>query len=161
MNAKIYTGDVQPNAKEYKIWVDSKGSIKTYDTTQGTWSEVKGGVGNTQPAPAEKITFTVVDDAGTETTYTAEKGMTWKQFGESQYNTEGWPIDEFGDMVYIYYIDRGTWAGGESDVLTYISPYYNVGRVNDNYVQPNDLIIANHRYGKEHDSWGIGGGVAP
>lgn len=161
MNAKIYTGDIQPNAKEYKIWIDSKGSIKTYDTTQGTWSEVKGGASDTQPTPAEKITFTVVDGAGTETTYTAEKGMTWKQFGTSQYNTEGWPIDEFDDYVYIYYIDRGIWSGGESDVLTYVSPYYGPGHITDNYVNQDDLIIANHRYGKEHDAWGIGGGVAP
>lgn len=124
MNAKIYTGDIQPNAKEYKIWIDSKGSIKTYDTTQGTWSEVRGGASNTQPAPAEKITFVVVDGAGTETTYTAEKGMTWKQFGASQYNTEGWPIDEFDSNVFIYYVDYGDWNGGESDVLTYVSPYH-------------------------------------
>lgn len=158
MNAKIYTGDVQPNAKEYKIWIDSKGSIKTYDTTQGTWSEVKGGANNTQPTPAEKITFTVVDGAGTETTYTAEKGMTWKQFGTSQYNTEEWPIDEFDSYVYIYYADNGGWQGGESDVLTYVSPYYGPDHITDNYVNQDDLIIANHRYGKEYDSWGIGGG---
>lgn len=160
MNSKIYYGNVQPNSKEYKIWVNNEGSIKTYDTTQGTWSEVKGGASNTQPAPAEKITFTVVDGAGTETTYAAEKGMTWKEFGTSQYNTEEWPISEFDDIVYIYYIDRGGWNGGESDVLTYVSPYYGLQYINDNYVHPDDFIIANHKYGKEHDSWGIGGGVA-
>lgn len=160
MNAKIYTGDIQPNAKEYKIWIDSKGSIKTYDTTQGTWSEVKGGASDTQPAPAEKITFTVVNSAGTEAIYTAEKGMTWKQFGESQYNIDAWVITPEGfpeGWVYIYYNDNG-WAGGDSSVLTYLPPDSGVAKgLGANAVKINDFILADHMYGREYDNWGIGG----
>ena len=34
MNAKIYKGNIQPNPKEYKIWVDDKGIIRTWDGTK-------------------------------------------------------------------------------------------------------------------------------
>lgn len=158
MNSKIYIGNIQPNPKEFKIWVNEEGSIKTYDTTQGTWSEIKGGASNTQPAPAEKITFTVIDGAGTETTYTAEKGMTWAQFITSSYNVNSWTSNEY-EYIHLYYWDNGldnSWGSGESDTLVYV----NNGTMydEDNYVKQNDFIIADHNYGIEHDSWGVGGG---
>lgn len=31
MSSKIYYGKIQPNPKEYKIWVDDKGVIRTFD----------------------------------------------------------------------------------------------------------------------------------
>lgn len=31
MNAKIYTGNIQPNPKEYKVWVNDEGVIKTWN----------------------------------------------------------------------------------------------------------------------------------
>ena len=31
MNSKVYIGNIQPNPKEYKIWVDDKGVIRTFD----------------------------------------------------------------------------------------------------------------------------------
>ena len=163
MNSKIYYGNTQPNSKEFKIWVNNEGVIKTYDATQGTWSEVKGGESAPQPAPAEKITFTVVDYDGTETTYDAERGMTWKQFGESQYNTDAWVITPEGfpeGRVYIYYIDRGGWSGGESCMLTYLPSNSGVeeGLV-VNRVKVNDFILADHVYGRGYDSWGVGGGA--
>lgn len=37
MNAKIYNGNVQPNPKEYKIWVNDEGIIKTWNGTE--WIE--------------------------------------------------------------------------------------------------------------------------
>lgn len=37
MNAKIYNGNVQPNHKEYKIWVNDEGIIKTWNGTE--WIE--------------------------------------------------------------------------------------------------------------------------
>lgn len=37
MNAKIYNGNVQPNHKEYKIWVNNEGVIKTWNGTK--WIE--------------------------------------------------------------------------------------------------------------------------
>lgn len=36
---KIFYGDIQPNHKEHKIWINSKGVIKTYDYTKGKWIE--------------------------------------------------------------------------------------------------------------------------
>ena len=44
MNAKIYNGNVQPNHKEYKIWVNDEGIIKTWSGTE--WIEQSGGSGN-------------------------------------------------------------------------------------------------------------------
>lgn len=47
MNAKIYNGNVQPNHKEYKIWVNDEGIIKTWNGTE--WIEqsgTSGGSGN-------------------------------------------------------------------------------------------------------------------
>ena len=41
MNAKIYNGNVQPNHKEYKIWVNDEGIIKTWNGTE--WIEQSGG----------------------------------------------------------------------------------------------------------------------
>ena len=40
MNAKIYNGNIQPNHKEYKIWVDDDGIIKTWNGTE--WVEQSG-----------------------------------------------------------------------------------------------------------------------
>ena len=34
---KIFYGDIQPNHKEHKIWVDSKGIIKTYNYNKQRW----------------------------------------------------------------------------------------------------------------------------
>ena len=47
MNAKIYNGNIQPNPKEYKIWVNDEGVIKTWNGTE--WieqSEGSSGGGN-------------------------------------------------------------------------------------------------------------------
>lgn len=43
MNAKIYNGNVQPNPKEFKIWVNDEGIIKTWNGTK--WIEQSGGSG--------------------------------------------------------------------------------------------------------------------
>ena len=40
MNAKIYNGNVQPNPKEFKIWVNNEGIIKTWNGTE--WIEQSG-----------------------------------------------------------------------------------------------------------------------
>lgn len=45
MNAKIYNGNVQPNHKEYKIWVNNEGVIKTWNGTE--WIEQSGESGGT------------------------------------------------------------------------------------------------------------------
>ena len=41
MNNNVYKGDVQPNHKEYSVWVDSKGVIKTFDGNE--WKVASGG----------------------------------------------------------------------------------------------------------------------
>ena len=41
MNAKIYNGNVQPNPKEFKIWVNDEGIIKTWNGTE--WIEQSEG----------------------------------------------------------------------------------------------------------------------
>ena len=40
MNAKIYNGNIQPNPKEFKIWVNDEGLIKTWNGTE--WVEQSG-----------------------------------------------------------------------------------------------------------------------
>ena len=40
MNNNVYKGSVQPNPKEYSVWVDSKGVIKTWNGTE--WIEQSG-----------------------------------------------------------------------------------------------------------------------
>ena len=37
MNAKIYKGNIQPNPKEFKIWVNDEGTIRTWNGTE--WIE--------------------------------------------------------------------------------------------------------------------------
>ena len=37
MNAKIYKGNVQPNPKEFKRWVNDEGTIRTWNGTE--WVE--------------------------------------------------------------------------------------------------------------------------
>ena len=46
MNAKIYNGNVQPNHKEYKIWVNDEGVIKTWNGTEWIESTSSGGSGS-------------------------------------------------------------------------------------------------------------------
>lgn len=150
---KVVYSNVQPNTKEAGIWVNTdNGNISIAENDK--W---KGG--NTQHAPAEKITFTVMDSSGYEITYTAEKGMTWKQFIGSEYDVDNWMTTEYDEFVYIYYIDYGP-SGGESHSLTYVPPLTGVtiGAVG-NAVRVNDFILADHTYGKEFDSWGIGPGI--
>lgn len=46
MNAKIYNGNIQPNPKEYKIWVNDEGTIKTWNGTEWIESASSGGSGS-------------------------------------------------------------------------------------------------------------------
>ena len=43
MNAKIYNGNVQPNPKEFKIWVNDEGTIKTWNGTEWIESAASSG----------------------------------------------------------------------------------------------------------------------
>ncbi len=46
MNAKIYNGNVQPNPKEFKIWVNDEGTIKTWNGTKWVESVSSSGSGS-------------------------------------------------------------------------------------------------------------------
>ena len=61
MNAKIYNGNVQPNHKEYKIWVNDEGIIKTWNGTE--WIEQSGGSG--ESGGGEDSTVEYLDLANT------------------------------------------------------------------------------------------------
>lgn len=51
MNAKIYNGNVQPNPKEFKIWVNDEGTIKTWNGTE--WVENTTGEGGSGSGDSE------------------------------------------------------------------------------------------------------------
>lgn len=44
MNSKVYIGNIQPNPKEFKIWVNDEGVIRTFDGDK--WNKVEGGSSN-------------------------------------------------------------------------------------------------------------------
>ena len=43
---KVYQGNIQPNPKKYKIWVDDKGVIKTYNGSEWIENSTQGGSGS-------------------------------------------------------------------------------------------------------------------
>ena len=95
MNAKIYNGNIQPNHKEYKIWVNNEGIIKTWNGTKwvgqiGTSDDNEGGsadeVGLRQFLIREK------DGGGGPRSFKFKQGMTWREWATSQYNTDGWYV---------------------------------------------------------------------
>lgn len=53
MNAKIYNGNVQPNPKEYKIWVNDEGTIKTWNGTE--WIENTAGGGGSGSGSSDGV----------------------------------------------------------------------------------------------------------
>ena len=60
MNAKIYNGNVQPNPKEFKIWVNDEGLIKTWNGTE--WVEsAAGGDGSGSGGSEEYSTIEYLD----------------------------------------------------------------------------------------------------
>ena len=68
MNAKIYNGNVQPNPKEYKIWVNDEGIIKTWngtkwvESTSGGCGSESGGSSNIYPTKYYKVLDSSVID---------------------------------------------------------------------------------------------------
>ena len=68
MNAKIYNGNVQPNHKEYKIWVNDEGIIKTWNGTK--WIEQSGGSGESGGGEASTVEY--LDVSGRELTDTVK-----------------------------------------------------------------------------------------
>ena len=70
MNAKIYNGNVQPNHKEYKMWVNDEGVIKTWNGTE--WIEQSGsgsGSGNSNVVNIEYYKINRDSDSFDETAF--------------------------------------------------------------------------------------------
>lgn len=65
MNSKIYNGNVQPNPKEFKIWVDDEGTIKTWNGTEWIESASSGGSGSGS-SDDKVIYYEVVDGTVTD-----------------------------------------------------------------------------------------------
>lgn len=64
MNAKIYNGNVQPNHKEFKIWVNDEGLIKTWNGNK--WIECSGGSGLKYLPKYYSINWSVAEEAWKE-----------------------------------------------------------------------------------------------
>ena len=86
MNAKMYNGNIQPNHKEYKIWVNDEGIIKTWNGTKwveqiGTGDDNGGGetskprwTGHADVEGLKAIGWTDEDIA-----YYQENGVNWNE----------------------------------------------------------------------------------
>lgn len=58
-----------------------------------------------------EIEFTIRDYNGEDRTFKAREGMTWREFCDSEYNTEGWYIDPAADNhVLLYTEGTGPWV---------------------------------------------------
>ena len=113
MNAKIYNGNVQPNPKEYKIWVNDEGTIKTWNGTKWVESAASsGGSGSGSGSGSDKKYFTFYNWSGypyngdDETlsnqiafTFEFEEGMTWEDWINSKYNVLGMSFFDSGDYA--------------------------------------------------------------
>ena len=69
MNAKIYNGNVQPNPKEFKIWVNDEGIIKTWNGTEWIESASSGGSDNSE----DKVIYYEVTSAIKD--FTSDEGL--------------------------------------------------------------------------------------
>lgn len=52
LNKKTYIGDIEPNPKEFGIWVKQDGTAKVYDYINNEW---KGGSGNGEASTVEYL----------------------------------------------------------------------------------------------------------
>ena len=96
MNAKIYNGNIQPNHKEYKIWVNNEGIIKTWNGTKwvgqiGTSDDNEGG--SADEVGLGQFLIRNEDGGGGSQPFRFEQGMTWREWTTTKYNIEGWYID--------------------------------------------------------------------
>ena len=94
--------------------------------------------------------------------YTAEKGMTWKEFCESEYNVNGFTAYEYNEegmyelesAIYTYDYSDGMWGGYEE--WGWLVPTEDDWW--ENKILPNQTIIADTTYYEVWDSVGINGG---
>lgn len=72
---KIFYGDVQPNHKEHKIWVDSKGVIKTYNNEEDKWVELTNN--ETPSDEVRTIKFSIETETLGVLEYSCKENQTW------------------------------------------------------------------------------------
>lgn len=72
MNSKIYNGNVQPNPKEFKIWVDDEGTIRTWNGTE--WIEATAGGGSSGSGEANAKYYHIDWDKAVELGYDENDG---------------------------------------------------------------------------------------
>lgn len=83
-----------PNVKYTAYWVSGVASTGTFvKNASATWNVIGTvGVPSGWTIITEQITFTIND-----TSYQAEEGMTWKDWVNSEYNTDGYFYNGFSD----------------------------------------------------------------
>lgn len=123
-------------AREYRIQSD----------VEPTMCEISFGSAVAPDAPTETlIEFTIKDYNGsTDYTFKAKEGMTWREFCDSAYNTEGWYIDE---TAWVYLYEGEGW--GNPVYYAYEQDYGLP--IADRVINPNAVYIT-------HQEGGIGGG---
>lgn len=102
-----------------------------YMKKNGTWSIISmkdGGQLGIEKMPKLMIKFTITDNGSSPITYQAEDGMTWVEWCDSEYNTDGHYV-EFKAVYYAY----------NNNYTLY---YENRGQ----YVFATDVIEAGHTY---------------
>lgn len=81
MNSKIYYGNTQPNSKEFKIWVNDEGVIKTWDGNK--WNAVESNSGSTSTPSQGNLAVAAVEGWYD---FVFVEGMTWEVFLENIIN---------------------------------------------------------------------------
>ena len=136
---KIFYGDVQPNHKEHKIWVNSKGVIKTYNNEEDKWVELTNdnqpSEGGSSVSTPEMSSFSVESKALGVLNYQCYKGESWASWA---YRTES-------EKTYEIYTV-------ENDVVSVMISYditSEYGQIKDVY--PGDIIEENKVYQINYD----------
>lgn len=98
---KIFYGDIQPNPKESKIWLNVNGQLKTYNQHKQSWRDLpQSNDEELPPQEPKQITFEIEGHWGG--LCTALEGMTWEEWCNSEYNVNGftYDLDETYRAVY-------------------------------------------------------------
>ena len=136
----MHYGNTQPNPLESKVWLQTNGQLKTYDSHGKQWRNIEV-VPPTEEKPDE-ITFNawVIVSAGVglgvkqeNQTFTALDGMTWKEYIDSEYGQ---------DSPFFYYEGDGVFINnGDAFFQQDFGIFLDETRVSEN-----DKIIANAQY---------------
>jgi hypothetical protein len=111
--AEVVDVDVVVNYEcTYTIVLSDRADVVVITTAEGEVINAVIPEGDTPSGDAPKeITFTISDYQGEDRTFTALEGMTWEEFCESEYNTEGWYTDPTADnSIFLYTEGVGPWT---------------------------------------------------